>query len=157
MKNQRQEFLNQSYEKVLDRLVRVFPDLQSLELMEDMQAVDYELGSLSAEDKMLIKRTALQQVSQVYVTGMLGVLLSQNYFDRELPKEELNALWTTHCGTEEFAKRSGLTKDEGDLTLRVASETFLEDLFHETVTVSNERGSYSINKTENGLYIQETQ
>jgi hypothetical protein len=148
-KNNTQEFLEHSYDKVLDRLMQVFPDSSSdsePDLPEELELIE-----LTKEDEKEIKRWCLRPVARTYVIGMIHTMvddITQNY---EFSEKELDELWANRSG--EFTKRSGLASEEGKITLKAAKETFLDDLFDEPVTVSVGKKLYAISRTENGLYV----
>ena len=162
-KNDTQNFLDYSYGKILDKLVPAFPDtlpvhgleqelIQGLELLE-RQGLELpeELPELSEEDEIEIKRWELRPLVRAYVVNMLRTLLNNSFQNYEFSEEELDRLWTGK--SEEIAKKHGLNKEQEEITLNVTKQTFLEDLFNETITISGNRGLYTISRTNNGLYV----
>ena len=156
--NQTREFLNNCYEKVLDRLVDVLHiDYKKESEFENptlnFDGDDIPLEELTEEQEREVSRFALRVIAQVYVRGMIRAVINKSNQPYEFSEDELCSIWDDKA--DELARNSGLTdKTEADVTLKAAKEAFLEDLLLGQFNITSARKTYSFRRTDIGLYIE---
>lgn len=125
------EFLYNAYGRVLDQLV----------------------GPFLTEEEAHVQKVCLHSIAQTYVINMLEVMFNNTDQQRTFFEEELDGLWASY-DSEEFAKRSGITINQGKFVLRRTKETILENLFNDPVILSRDDKLYTIQRTLVGLHVK---